>query len=246
MKTVVTFPEKPCIRAHEMYKLFTDGRKKGELSETAKKLAHSVIAQSLGKTKKVTSVYLEKGIVVEQPAIDYFNYVFGTDFKKNNKQFISDYMSGTPDIIAENQIIDIKCSYDIETHFDNIVQKEFTKQYYYQLQTYMLLCGFSFANVVYILMPTPEHILQKQARALEYKHVDYESCLNELLEQNETILNLPDYVRIKSFGVLRDKNFVKEFFERYEKFCEYYKFVVEKIKSNQYEINNKTAAHFRS
>jgi hypothetical protein len=155
-------------------------------------------------------------------------------------------MSGTPDIITENQIIDIKCSFDVETHVDNFVQEVFTKQYYYQLQTYMLLCGFSFAHVVYILMPTPEHILQKKARALEYQYVDYETCLNELLEQNEIILNLPDYVRIKSFSVLRDKNFVKEFFERYENFCKYYKLVVEKIKSNQYEINNKTAVYFRS
>jgi hypothetical protein len=234
----ITFPEKPCIRASQMHMLFTDARKKGELSETTKRLAHSIIAQSLGGTKEVTSVYIEKGVVSEQAAIDYLNYVFETDLKKNNKQFVSDYMSGTPDVITENKIIDIKCSYDIETHIANFVQEEIPKQYYYQLQTYMELCGLPSAEIVYILMPTPEHILQKQARALEYKYADYETCLNELLKQNEAILNLPAHLRIKSYLVPHDVNFLKEFFERYEKFCEYYKLVVETIKSNKYEISN--------
>jgi len=238
METKLTFPEKPCIRASQMHMLFTDARKKGELSETTKRLAHSIIAQSLGATKEITSIYIEKGVVSEQAAIDYLNNVFKTDLKKNNKQFVSDYMSGTPDVITETKIIDIKCSYDIETHIANIVQEEIPKQYYYQLQTYMTLCGITVAEIMYILMPTPEHILQKQARALEYKYADYEDCFSELLKQNEAILNIPDYLRIKSFRVLRDDNFLKEFFERYEKFCEYYKFVVETIKLNQYEINN--------
>lgn len=237
MKTEIT----PCIRASQMHMLFTDARRKGELSETAKRLAQSIIAKSLGGTKEITSIYIEKGVVSEQVAIDYLNGVYSvlkTDFKKNNKQFVSDYMSGTPDIISETKIIDIKCSYDIETHISNIVQEELPKQYYYQLQTYMELCGVPSADVVYVLMPTPEHILQKQARALEYKYADYETCLNELLKQNEAILNLPEHMRIKSFSVLHDDNFLKEFFERYEKFFEYYKFVLEKIKANKYEVNN--------
>lgn len=238
MKKSVTFPEKPCVRASQMHMLFTDARKKGELSETAKRLAHSIIAQSLGGTKEITSIYIEKGVVSEQAAIDYLNSVYRTDFKKNNKQFVSDYMSGTPDIISETKIIDIKCSYDIETHISNMVQEELPKQYYYQLQTYMELCGVPSADVVYVLMPTPEHILQKQARSLEYKYADYDTCLNELLKQNEAILNIPEHMRIKSFSVLHDDNFLKEFFERYEKFCEYHKFVIEKIKANKYEVNN--------
>jgi len=232
------FPEKPCIRASQMHMLFTDARKKGELSETAKRLAHSIIAQSLGATKEVTSIYIEKGVVSEQAAIDYLNSVFKTGFKKNNKQFVSDYISGTPDVIDETGIIDIKCSYDIDTHISNIVQEELPKQYYYQLQTYMELSGYTRAEVMYILMPTPEHILQKQARAFEYKYADYEDCLNELLKQNEAILKLPDNFRIKSFSIVHDVNFLEEFFERYEKFCEYYKFIVERLKTNQYEINN--------
>ena len=226
----LVLPQSPQIRASQVGDLFVDARKKGELSETTKKLVYRVIADRIGAASQFNSIYVEKGTIVESESIEYINSVKNSNYAKNVNKYVSEILVGTPDIITDNEVIDIKNSFEIETHLHNIMQNELPKQYYYQLQAYMALVNRDVGKIIYVLMPTPQHILEKQARALEYKYADYQSALDALISANEKISQLPDNIRIKEITVVREQNFIDEFTTRYEMFKEYYLSVCEQLK----------------
>lgn len=228
-------PSTPTIRASQCWKLFVDARKKGELSETTKDLAISTIANAIGLASEVASVYLEKGVTLEEQAIELYNSFASKNYIKNEVIFRSPELSGTPDIIDEEseEVIDIKTSFSFESHLKNIIQaqNEVKREYYYQLQAYMLLTGKRAAKLIYVLLPTPDDILQRQARALEFKGNSYDEVLEGLKKQNSLIEKLPLSLRVKEFQVVSDNEFKTNFFERYEKFKEYYQTLIEIIKN---------------
>jgi len=228
-KIEVKLPESPKIRASQMYMLFVDSKKKVELSETTKSLCYQIIAKEIGALRQWTSRYVEKGIIMEDESIFFINQVLGTNYSKNYTYYDGGEITGTPDIITDDMVIDIKNSFDLETHLKNITQDELPKQYYYQLQSYMALTGKDKAKILYLLMPTPEHLLEKQARALEYKYQDYDKTLDILKATNEVIASLPNEFRVVEYAIVRDENFLNQFRERYEPFKLFYQETIKKI-----------------
>lgn len=228
-KIEIKLPETPKIRASQMYMLFTDSRKKGELSETTKSLCYQIIARDIGALRQWTSRYIEKGIIMEDESIMFVNKVLGTNYSKNYTSYDGGAITGTPDIITDDMIIDIKNSFEVETHLKNITQEELPKNYFYQLQSYMALTGKDKAKVLYVLMPTPEYLLEKQARALEYKYQDYDKALEVLKATNEVISSLPNEFRVVEYAIVRDENFLQQFNERYEPFKLFYQTTIKKL-----------------
>jgi CRISPR/Cas system-associated exonuclease Cas4 (RecB family) len=228
-KIETKLPESPKIRASQMYMLFTDARKKGELSETTKTLCYQTIAREIGALKQWTSRYVEKGIIMEDESITFVNKILQTNYEKNYVSYDGGTIIGTPDIITDDEVIDIKNSFDIETHIKNITQDELHKQYYFQLQSYMLLTNKDKAKVLYVLMPTPDYLLEKQARALEYKYQDYDKALETLKLTNEVIASLPNEFRVFEYSIVRDENFLQQFNERYEPFKLFYQTTIKKL-----------------
>jgi hypothetical protein len=228
-KIEIKLPESPKIRASQMYMLFTDARKKGELSETTKNLCYQIIAREIGALRQWTSRYVEKGVIMEDESIAFINQALGTNYEKNYIAYDGGVITGTPDIITNDEVIDIKNSFDVETHLKNITQDELPKQYYYQLQTYMLLTNRDKAKVFYVLMPTPDYLLEKQARALEYKYQDYDKALEMLKLTNEVIASLPNEFRVFQYAIVKDENFLQQFNERYKPFKLFYKSTIKKL-----------------
>jgi len=149
------------IRASAAGKLMTNPRKKGEvLSETTKSyLQEWTKEQIYGVRQVITSKYLTKGIEVEQDSINYAEKVLGWDLAvKNEESYEDDFFTGTPDVIfPRDKVVDIKSSWDCFTFplfSDDIPNKD----YYYQLQVYMHLTGLKKAELVYVLMETPEDL----------------------------------------------------------------------------------------
>jgi hypothetical protein len=225
----IKLPESPKIRASQMYMLFVDSRKKGELSETTKSLCYQIIAREIGALKQWTSRYIEKGVIMEEESIAYINKVLGTNYEKNYISYDGGTITGTPDIITDDEVIDIKNSFEVETHLKNITQDELPKQYYYQLQSYMALTNRDKSKVLYVLMPTPEYLIEKQARALEYKYQDYDKALETLKLTNEVIASLPNEFRVVEYSIVRDENFLQQFNERYELFKLFYQTTIKKL-----------------
>lgn len=152
------------IRASASGKLMTDPRIKTEtLSETTKSYAKEwLIERIYGVRKEIKSKYLDKGLKLEDTAIDKTIELLDLPFTlKNEKYFEDDYFCGTPDLIVNSVVYDTKCSWDCFTFplFDNEITN---KDYYYQLQTYMHLTGCKKAVLVYVLLNTPKELKYEQ------------------------------------------------------------------------------------
>lgn len=147
-------------RASEAGKLMLLPRSKSEtLSETTKSYLQDWLKESIyGYRKEIKSKYLDKGTLMEDEAIakaiEWLDLPF---VLKNEQGFEDEFFTGTPDIVTDTEVLDIKCSWDAYT-FPLFEDEIPTKDYFYQLQVYMHLTGRKAARLVYVLLNTPEQI----------------------------------------------------------------------------------------
>jgi hypothetical protein len=160
------------MRASASGKLAVSPRSKSEaLSKTTKSYIQEWLASEIyGVRKQIKSKYLDKGNRVEDAAIDYAADALGWLFAiKNEEYFEDDYFCGTPDVILEDTIIDIKSSWDCFT-FPLFEEEIPNKDYFYQLQVYMHLTGKRKAQLCYVLMNTPEDLTFDEP--IDYTEID--------------------------------------------------------------------------
>ena len=120
---------------------------------------------------------------------------------KNEKFFEDDFFIGSPDLIVENTVYDIKCSWSCFSF--PLFEKEIpTKDYFYQLQTYMHLTGCKKAVLTYVILNTPEELTFETKHnydnvSKEYKiktfEIDYDSEVIEELKNR--IINVREYIK---------------------------------------------------
>ena len=155
------------IRASSVGYLMTEpvtkaDKEAGLLSKTAQKhLLDVYIAEKYGRKKDIQTKQMKKGIEVEQESIDLLSMYLKMPFNKNEQRFTNDFISGSPDIIDNDRIIDIKSSYDLWTFIGNIPDK-LDNLYYWQMQSYMWLTGTKSAVIAYCLVNTPENIIEQE------------------------------------------------------------------------------------
>lgn len=191
------------IRASASGQIMTNPQKKESLiSKTTETYVHNWIKESIyGVRKEIKNKYLSKGLTLEDEAIDtaiaWLNLPF---VLKNEKYFEDEFFCGTPDLILEDEVLDIKCSWDCFTFplFENEVP---TKDYFYQLQVYMHLTGKSKSKLVYVLLNTPKELTWEQQNDysnLDKKYkiktflIDYDKSIIEDLQQR--VLNIRNYI----------------------------------------------------
>ena len=194
-------------RASSAGKLIPDPRSKDEkLSKTTKShLQEWLKSEIYGIRKQIKSKYLDKGNAVEDSAIDYAAAELGWLFAIKNEEFFEDeYFCGTPDVILEDTIVDIKSSWDCFTFplFDDEMPN---KDYYYQLQVYMHLTGKRKATLCYVLMNTPEHLSYEEPQ-------DYSEVASKY--------------RIKTFDIVYDIEVIDKLIERVKISREYIKTLI--------------------
>lgn len=147
-------------RASEAGKLMVQPRSKTEtLSETTKTYLEDWVKENIyGYRKEIKSKYLDKGIIMEDEAISKAIEWLDLPFVlKNEQSFEDEFFTGTPDIVTDTEVLDIKCSWDAFS-FPLFEDEIPTKDYFYQLQVYMHLTGSKSARLVYVLTNTPESI----------------------------------------------------------------------------------------
>jgi len=154
------------FRCSSLPKLMTNPRKKSEsLSETAKSLsdtAKSYIKKLAkenfyGYTSKVETKQMRKGTEYEMESIALVNSVwFGSNFVKNQLRENQGYLSGHPDIITDDSIIDIKTSWSLET-FPAL--PEDADSYEWQVRGYMHLFNKPRASVIFCMIDTDDELL---------------------------------------------------------------------------------------
>ena len=155
------------IRASSVGYLMTEpvakaDKEAGVLSKTAQKhLIEVYIAEKYGRKRDIQTKQMKKGIETEQDSIDLLSMYLKLPFSKNEERFKNDFITGLPDIINGDTIIDIKSSYDLWTFLGNIPDK-LDNLYYWQMQSYMWLTGTRKATIAYCLVNTPESIIQQE------------------------------------------------------------------------------------
>lgn len=214
------------IRCSAIGKLMSTPRTKGEvLSETAKTYIQDLFKEKeLGIAREFWSRYTDKGLQMEDEAIDFAGQVLGWDFVVKNEQgYENDYITGTPDVITKYLLADIKCSWDGTTFplFDTELKN---KDYYWQLQGYMWLTGLDQAELVYCLMDTPHQIVEDEVRRAHWKAglIDEDLNLREAVQSQHTFDHLPNNLRVKRFIIRKDEEAIEKIKEKVELAREYY------------------------
>ncbi len=206
------------FRCSGLGKLMTSPRSKGEiLSETAKTFIEDVFREKeYGIYKDISSRYTDKGIQMEDEAIQLAGNVLGWDLNvnKNEERLKNEWITGIPDINTETLLADIKCSWSGSTFpfFDTELPN---KDYFWQLQGYMMLTGHLQAELVYCLMNTPQQIVEDEVRRMHWKLNLLEESLDvrEAVQCQHNFDHLSDNLRIKRFiveGSIDAENRIKE------------------------------------
>ena len=214
------------VRCSAIGKLMTAPRNKSELlSETAKTYIQDYFKEKeLGIAKEFWSRYTDKGLQMEDEAIEFAGQVLGWDFVvKNTERYNNEWITGEPDVITKNLLADIKCSWDANTFpmFDTDLKN---KDYVWQLQGYMFLTGMDRSELVYCLMNTPHQIVEDEVRRAHWKAglIDEDLDLREAVQSQHDFSHLPNELRIKRFIVEKDEKAIEQIREKVEIARDYY------------------------
>jgi len=214
------------FRCSSLGKLMTDSRTKSEtLSETAKSYIQDLFKErELGIYKEFSSRYTDKGLEMEDEAIQFASEVLNWDFVvKNETRFNNDWITGEPDINTDSLLADIKCSWNGSTFplFDETLKN---KDYYYQLQGYMQLTGHDTSELVYCLMNTPLLIVEDEIRRQHWKLnlIEEDLEVRDAVQKMHNFDHIPDELRVKRFIVQKDEAAQEKIKERVEVAREYY------------------------
>ena len=225
------------IRCSALGKIMTSPRTKSEtLSETAKSYIEELfLEKEFNLKKEFSNKYTDKGIQMEDEAIQFAGNVLGWEFGvfKNEQHLSNDWISGTPDINTNSLLADIKCSWAFNT-FPMFNQDDEipNKDYMYQLQGYMMLTGHTKAELVYCLMNTPLDIVEKEVLNMHYKlNLKEESLeVRDYVQKQHNFDHIPNNIRVKRFIIEADKEIQDKIKEKVKQCNEYY----EKLKTMIY------------
>ena len=206
------------IRASALGQLMTQPKTKadkdeGNLSQTAKSMLTLWYKEQLySRRKPIESKYMTKGIECEDASIEMLN----PEWVNNKEQFSNDYMTGEPDVITDDTIIDIKNSWDFTTF--PLFAKQAKGEYEWQVLGYMWLCGKKKGEVVYTLMDTPEHLINREYLKLNW---NINKDVPESFAKDYLYQQLPEHLRIKRFNVEYDEDKIEQIKEKVGKAREF-------------------------
>ncbi len=218
---------KTLIRSSAMGYLFTEPQAKadkdaGNLSKTAKTyLIDEYIRVKYGRERDVVTKQMQKGIEAENLAIEMLSIHQDRFLQKNEQRLSNDFITGLPDVFEGETIEtchflwDIKTSWNLWTYLANVPNK-LESNYFYQLQSYMMLTGCKNAAIAYVLADCPENIIMDEKKRLLYQmNVVSEQSPDYLeaaagLELNLIYPDIPNDQKILILPVDRDEEVIEQ------------------------------------
>jgi hypothetical protein len=186
---------------------------------------HKYGKESLGGSER--SRYTIKGRSVEDESIMLLSRIDGCEYKKNDKRYTNEYLTGEPDIIVRNEsdeiaeIIDIKIVLGwCQPAFEHRIAAK--SPIFVPVQGYMALTGAKSARVAYILVNMPQEIIEGEKKRIFYtmnpateESVPYKKAISRL-ENNMTFDEIPISERRIQFFVQRDEELIGKIYKRIE------------------------------
>lgn len=204
-----------------------------QLSESCKKyLVKAYAIEKYNRIPDITTKQMVKGTTAEDAAIELFGFVEDRPHNKNKQRLSNDFISGTPDlfdgetVVTSEEVIDVKCSWDIFTFLNNIANPV-NRMYYYQLQGYMALTGAKRGTLAYCLVNTPDEMIADEKRRLFYKM----QCVTEEdpryiarasgIDRNMIFDDIPPQERVLKYSVERDDEIIGKIYDKVAKCREF-------------------------
>jgi hypothetical protein len=175
-----------------------------------------------GRKEEIISKYLTKGIVCEDDSIKLASDVLFMNFQKNEKSFENNYLTGTPDLIGNDFVYDIKTSWHPKT-FPKFYAELPEKSYYGQVQGYLALTGKQKGGVIYCLVSAPDHLIYDELNRLKYKLglPEITDEIEEVVRHNMTFDDIPEVERVKIYAFDRDEDYIKATYSKVEECRKY-------------------------
>lgn len=168
------------------------------------------------RSKEIGLKYLTKGNQVEDQAIqilaEYLNESF---WFKNDEHFEDEHMTGTPDVIRVDRVIDIKAPWDWST-FPAFTKNIPESDYWWQLQGYMALTGKDHAQLCYVLCDTPEEQIYRESK---FKAYELGCDIDDIFDDMVKLMTYSDIelsCRIKIFDIAKDDKAIANIRRRVE------------------------------
>ncbi len=214
------------------YQKLINTRDNPELPETAKTYCKDWMkGQLYNSHTEIKSKYLDKGNIMEDESIDFIAEQLDLGFLlKNELHFHDEFMQGTPDIILNDLVIDVKNSWDCYTFplFDSDIPN---MDYYWQLQAYMNLTNRPKAKLIYCLLDTPEHLISNTARwdSINQGFEEMEKHIYEKHHNNLTYSGVKNELKIKVFDIERNDDDIQKIKDRVEMCRDYIEWLLKQI-----------------
>lgn len=166
---------------------------------------------------RVGSRYTRKGIEQEGKSIELAGSVLGWFAPQKNEVTYEDaWLVGTPDVILENEIVDIKTSWDVFTF--PIFEEEADIAHVLQVQGYLSLVDKLQGSVVYCLADLQDELIEaeawKVARAMNLQEL--EADIYEQVARYHSYKDIPESMRVLSFNFGIDYETISNIRQRVE------------------------------
>ena len=142
---------------------------------------------------------------------------------KNEENFSNDWLTGTPDVVTDQVLIDVKNSFTGST-FPWFETECPNKEYFFQLQGYMFLTNMQEALLCYCLTNTPHAIVEQEVKSAHYKLglMEENLDLRDQVQKQHSFDHIPDAKRVKTFVIKRDEEVIEQIKIRVEQCREYF------------------------
>jgi len=219
---------KTLIHCSSLGKILTDpksaaDKQAGNLSQTAKSYLIELYAKErYGFEKELDNKYIRKGNEVEFEAIQELSLQIRMPLEKNEETFENEHLVGTPDVVCNNIVYDLKSPFNWLTFLSNI-PSELDPMYEAQLNGYMDLLNIDKGYIVYVLLDTPFEEIEKQKYYLFTKGSYISEESPEFLklwaekEKNLIFSHHPIEERILFFEVQRNHELIYKAKQKVEK-----------------------------
>jgi hypothetical protein len=140
------------IRASQCWKIMSNAKTKGELSQTCKTYLESWYSND---NEEIYSKYMDKGNQVESELIDFMAQQLGYGLAEKCRESASnEFMQGSCDVVTIDAIIDVKASYNRNTLHKQVIEG-LKDEYYWQMLVYLELYKRDKGIIFHGLMNTP-------------------------------------------------------------------------------------------
>lgn len=178
------------------------------------------LRNEFGYDEPVMTNELLKGLICEDASIGVLTRQVAGDFRvKNEQQFENDWFTGTPDIVGDEWVEDVKTSWSLKT-FATVAKPD--PIYYAQGQVYLDLTGRSKFRLAHVLVDTPFEIVQEERKRFYFRfdcdesNPHYLECCRKVDAMHAASKLIPEADRIKVFEFDYNEPFILKLKKRVE------------------------------